>query len=259
LVAIDAMRFQDELYRKRQWFPTKYENHRGRWRAARTGTGVASRLMADLQARGYQEAIERYARGTLIDLGCGNAPLSAVYAPYVDKFYWADWPNSPHQKFDLDYEVDLNGTLPFEPSSFDTVLLSDVLEHIPAPDKLFGQIAGMLRPGGSLIVGVPFLYHIHEYPNDYYRYTRFKLERFGQDHDMEVLEIRELGGALDCLADLSGKLVSIVWEPLARIPYHAWHTFRSVPFIRRLNGKAAWKFPLAYIAIYRRPGPGDTE
>lgn len=214
---------------------------------------IASRLMADLQAGGYQQAIERYAHGTLIDLGCGNAPLTALYAPRVDEYYWADWPNSAHQKFELDYEIDLNGTLPFGPSSFDTVLLSDVLEHIASPDKLLGQISTMLRPGGNLIVGVPFLYHVHEHPHDYHRYTRFKLEWFAKDHGLEVVDIREVGGGLDCLSDLSGKLASTVWGPLARIPYHIWWALRSVPAVRRLNDKAAWKFPLAYVAVYRRP------
>lgn len=238
---------------KNAWFPTKFENHHGRWRASRKETPVTSRLMADLQARGYQQAIEKYAHGRLIDLGCGNAPLAALYRPRVDEYYWADWPNSAHQKFELDYEVDLNEDLPFDPSSFDTILLSDVLEHLANPDKLFSQVSRMLRPNGNLIIGVPFLYHIHEHPHDYHRYTRFKLEWFARDHGLEAVDIREVGGGLDTLADLSGKLAGTIWRPLARIPYHIWWTFRAVPAIRRLNDKIAWKFPLAYIAIYRRP------
>lgn len=237
---------------KADWHPTKYENYRGRWRAAREG-GVASRLMTDLQAAGYQRAIECYAQGSLIDLGCGNAPLTALYASRVDGYSWADWPNSPHQKFQLDHEIDLNDTLPFGASSFDTILLSDVLEHVANPERLFAQLATILKPGGHLIVGVPFLYQLHEQPHDYHRYTSHKLRHFGEIHALEVIEVYEVGGGLDCLADLSGKLAAAIWEPLARFPYYLWTSFRHLSSIRRLNQRAAVKFPLAYVAVYRRP------
>jgi SAM-dependent methyltransferase len=43
----------------------------------------------------------------------------------------------------------------FEPASFDSVLLDNVLEHIEAPAPLLAEIARVLRPGGVLLVGVP--------------------------------------------------------------------------------------------------------
>jgi len=46
----------------------------------------------------------------------------------------------------LDQMVDLTGALPFERGSFDTVLLTDVLEHIPEPTSLMCEIARILRP-----------------------------------------------------------------------------------------------------------------
>ena len=41
---------------------------------------------------------------------------------------------------------------------FDAVLCLDVLEHVPQPEELVGQLAGYLRPGGRLIVSAPFHY-----------------------------------------------------------------------------------------------------
>jgi len=235
---------------KTAWTPTKAEKYRRRWRATRKGA-VASRIMADLQIAGYEAALKAHARGRLVDLGCGNAPFTGIYSSLVTKFVWADWPNSPHQLFELDVETDLNRPpLPFEDAAFDTILLSDVLEHIAEPDLLFAELARVLSPGGRLIVGVPFCYAIHEQPYDFYRYTRYKLQHFGEKHGLSVVELHEIGGGFDVLSDVASKLLGGIWSPLARLPYYAWKVFNSLPLARALNARAAEKLPLAYLAVY---------
>lgn len=237
---------------KSDWRPTKAELHRNHWRATRT-THVISRLVADLQIAGYEQAIEAYATGRLLDLGCGNAPFAGIYRPLVSDYIWADWPNSPHQLFELDIETDLNeAPLPIGDASFDTILLSDVLEHICEPDRLFAEMVRILRPGGHLIVGVPFCYGIHEEPFDFHRYTRFKLQNFGNKHGATVTELRTLGGGFDVLTDVACKLLGGAWKPLARLPYYAWKFARAVPIVRKLNDAAVSTLPIAYLVVYKR-------
>lgn len=234
---------------KSQWHPTKFEWRQGRWRSARTSGG--SRLMGDLQVASYDRAIRSYARGRLLDLGCGNAPLAGLYRDFTDSYVWADWPNSMHQEFEVDLQLDLNRPLPISEAEYDTVLLSDVLEHIEEPDLLFGEVARILRPRGSLIVGVPFLYWIHEEPHDHHRYTRYKLASFGRKHGLEPIEISEVGGGIDTWIDLTAKILASLWRPLAVVPYLSWSVARRLPFLAAMNAKSARRFPLAYIAIYR--------
>ena len=210
--------------------------------------------MEDLQAAAYERAIAKFARGKLIDLGCGNAPLAGIYGPIVDEYVWADWAtSSDRQLFEIDFEVDLNLPLPFESAGFDTVLLSDVLEHIAEPDALFGELARITKSGGFVIIGVPFLYWIHEQPHDYHRYTRYKLEHFATKHNLTTIEIKEVGGGLDVWSDLTAKLFQLIWQPLAAVPYFMWAWARRVPLIKRLNDQANWKFPIGYIAVLQRP------
>jgi SAM-dependent methyltransferase len=45
--------------------------------------------------------------------------------------------------------------LPFASGSFDHVIAAEVLEHIPADAEAIGEIARVLRPGGTLAVSVP--------------------------------------------------------------------------------------------------------
>jgi SAM-dependent methyltransferase len=45
--------------------------------------------------------------------------------------------------------------LPFKNSSFDCVISSQVIEHIPFDESLFSEMRRVLAPGGRLIIGTP--------------------------------------------------------------------------------------------------------
>ena len=45
--------------------------------------------------------------------------------------------------------------LPFADASFDRIIASEVLEHIPDDTAAFGELARVLKPGGTLAVTVP--------------------------------------------------------------------------------------------------------
>ncbi len=241
---------------KEQWRPTKYEKYRGKWRGKRHLT-VGSRIVEDLQIEAYERVIQQYCKGRLIDIGCGNAPLAGIYLPLSKDITWADWSESAdRQIFQLDYEVDLNGLLPFSDAEFDTILLSDVLEHIAEPDTLVRELARIAAPGAKIVIGVPFLYSVHEKPHDYHRYTRYKLEQFARKNNLLVIELEEIGGALDVWGDLTCKLCELVWQPLGRLPYAMWLALRRLPRVAKLNAKSAVKFPLAYIAVFGKGADG---
>jgi len=229
----------------------------GRLRAARDRSEVAigSWLVTDATAECYGEAIPRYVGGRLIDLGCGKAPLFEAYRPHATDVVWVDWAGSVHDNPDLDFEVDLNGPLPFASSEFDTIILSDVLEHIARPEQLFGEMARILAPGGRILMNVPFLYQIHERPNDYYRYTEFALRRFARTSELEVLTLRAVGGSPDVVADLLAKHLQFV--PLVG-PFLAWSAqavaiaFRRTGVGRRVAERTGRAFPLGYFMVGER-------
>lgn len=61
--------------------------------------------------------------------------------------------------------------LPVRSGSVDMVLMSEVLEHLEAPQHALEEAVRALKPGGTLIVTVPFVYRVHEDPADYWRWT----------------------------------------------------------------------------------------
>lgn len=207
--------------------------------------------MVGLVADCYAEALPIHARGHLLDLGCGTVPLYGTYRDYVTEVTCVDWGNSLHQNVHLDRECDLTAPLPFANARFDTILLSDVLEHLPDPKLCWSEAARLLAPGGKFILNVPFYYQVHEEPHDYYRYTEFALRRFASDAGFEVLELKAIGGAPEILTDLLAKLLAKTWfgsGPAALIQWLVGH-FARRRIGARLSRKTQHRFPFGYFMV----------
>ena len=240
------------------WKPTKYVVRRGRLSASRSRRDVAvsSRLLTDLIAREYEREIPRHARGALLDLGCGSQPLYATYLDHVASIATADWPNSVHHTVSVDVYCDLDAPLPFADATFDTVLLSDVLEHLSQPQQALREVARVLRPGGVLLLNAPFMYWLHEEPYDFCRHTQFSLSRLSQEAGLEVGDLRPVGGVIDVLSDIVSKSVAtvpFVGTPTAVLVQAAAAAIARTPMGRTLRLKSGTKFPLAYMLTASKP------
>src|SRR6185436_13602663 len=129
------------------WTPTKFA-HDGERLSVGPSVSPGTWLMTRLVAEAYDRELRRHARGRLVDLGCGTVPLYAAYRPLVSSITCVDWGGSRHGAEYRDLDCDLNEPLPFANASFDTALLSDVLEHVRMPELLLGEIRRILSPGG---------------------------------------------------------------------------------------------------------------
>ncbi|MBR1170990.1 class I SAM-dependent methyltransferase [Bradyrhizobium liaoningense] len=218
---------------------------------------VGSRLIASLVAARYFAALKSHASGRLLDLGCGKAPLYGVYETLASEVTCVDWGNSLHQTTHLDKEADLTKPIDLPDQAFDTIILSDVLEHIPVPLDLCREIARLLAPGGKLIMNVPFYYPLHETPYDFYRYTEFALRRFMELSNMKVIYLEPIGGAVEIISDIVSK--NMMKLPVggvfaARITQAASWWFARTRLGSKVMKKTSSKFPLGYFMVAERPG-----
>ena len=239
---------------KNNWVASKYVAHRGQWRALRDASAVAvgSRLVSDITAGWYATLLPQYARGRLLDLGCGTVPLYAMYQPYVRENICVDWGGSFHHAQHLDLELDLNQPLPFADGEFDTIILSDVLEHIAEPMALWTEMARLLAPNGKIILNVPFFYCLHECPHDYYRYTAFALQRFAEKAGLNVIQLHATGGSVEVFADMLAKHCQFVpWVGKAAAVGVQWlaQQFGRTRVGQRFAAKTAAAFPLGYVMV----------
>ena len=239
------------------WKPSKFILANGHLTASRDPKEVAvcSRLMCDLVGQSYESAFREHARGRLLDLGCGKVPFFAAYRDYVSDVTCVDWSNSLHKNPHLDIECDLTQDLPFGNSEFDTILLSDVLEHIPQPQHLWKEMARLLAVNGKVLMNAPFLYWLHETPHDYYRYTEFALRRFVEAEGLKLIELRALGGAPEVMADIFaknalriprlGSLLAVASQ------WFAWW-FTNTRLGKRVSVSTSEAFPLAYFLVAQK-------
>ena len=113
-------------------------------------------------------------RGHLYDLGCGEMPYKDWLLGYASQYTGVDWGGTLHE-LKADIVADLNEPLPIESEVADTVVSFSVMEHLREPQGFLGEAYRILKPGGAMILQVPFMWWVHEAPHDYYRYTEYGL------------------------------------------------------------------------------------
>jgi len=130
-----------------------------------------------------------YLKGRLIDVGCGAMPYRDYYRNAisvvgcdVDKSRGAASVVCPaHQ-------------VPSESNSFDTVVCTEVLEHVPDPIAVWREFYRILAPGGAVVLATPSYWPAHEIPHDYYRYTEHGLRYLAQSAGFCVAQVVPRGG-----------------------------------------------------------------
>ena len=240
-----------------KWKPGKFVLRNGRLTSSTDARDVpvGSRLATHIVACLYWEHIPAHVSGRLLDLGCGKAPLFASYRPYIADNVCADWQESLHGNRHLDLVCDLGKPLPFKNETFDTILLSSVLEHVALPGLLWREMARVLRQGGKILLNVPFYYCIHEAPYDYHRFTRFALEQYARKAGLELLLLEPTGGVPEIFADLLAKNLSLlpkVGGLLAAAVQRIAILFMKISAGRKVSTKSRETFPFGYFLIARK-------
>lgn len=123
--------------------------------------------------------------GNVIDVGCGRKPYRALF--HCDSYIGLDIENPGHSHENEDIDVFYDGKIfPFDAKSFDNALCNQVLEHVFNPDEFLSEIHRVLKPGGKLLLTVPFAWDEHEQPYDFARYSSFGLRHLMEKNGFEI-------------------------------------------------------------------------
>lgn len=167
---------------------------------------------------GLSDAMTEFApklTGRLLDVGCGSKPYRALFT--VDAYIGLDIDSAVSRKRGIaDHFYDGNA-FPFDDGTFDSALCNQVLEHVFNPDEFLGEIARVLKPGGKLLLTVPFVWDEHEQPYDYARYSSFGLRALMEKQGFRVVCHKKLGADPSILFQLANAYLFKVTQGLPKI------------------------------------------
>lgn len=133
--------------------------------------------------------------GRILDVGCGKKPYKHLFK--CDEYVGMDVDQTGHSHKNEEIDVYYDGAVfPFPNDSFDNIVCSQVLEHVFKPQSFLTEINRVLKPGGHLLLTIPFMCGEHEQPFDYARYTRFGLSQLFKEQDLTIVSHEILGSGV---------------------------------------------------------------
>ncbi|HEY3310226.1 MAG TPA: class I SAM-dependent methyltransferase [Anaerolineales bacterium] len=202
-----------------------------------------------------------YAKGTLLDIGCGMRKYEPIFLPNVSKYIGLDWP-----QFDDRSRQDITGDalhLPIRSGSIDTVLATELMEHLPSPEVFLAEVARVMCNGGTLILSVPFMEPLHEEPRDFFRFTPYSLQLLLNKNGFTIRQLWSRGGWWSVVLGSFVNQVLFDWaSPLDEAGKRRYGimTFFTVPFCAFIQWLAyqldrvfaSHKYTLGYTVVAER-------
>lgn len=134
--------------------------------------------------------------GKTLDVGGGNGNR---YRGYFNTNDFQSLDLNPDSKPDILASAD---KIPLSENTIDTILSSQMLEHVMNPLGCLKEMIRVLKPGGSLIITIPQSNEMHSEPEDYWRFTKFGIIFLLEQAGFKVETVLQRGNYPSCLAQM---------------------------------------------------------
>jgi SAM-dependent methyltransferase len=217
----------------------------------------ANRYFSAGTASHFQETerlIRAHARGRLLDVGAGRG----AWQPVLERagVRYESLERAPRGAFVPTFLGDVLDMAAVDDNAYDTLFCSQVLEHVPDPMLALSEMKKKLKPGGKLLITVPFVARRHELPHDYFRYTQEGLGALLARAGFRVDEVTTYGGLASLIHHQVSVLTLGATLPLPVVGRAAWSLnqpfSRLIPKLDRALDRSAL-LPLGVLAVAENP------
>jgi SAM-dependent methyltransferase len=175
---------------------------------------ILKRAGRALSAKLTRVTLDRFVRShasmrRTLDIGAQNGPYAAFFPNRIPLDI------SPGAGIRVVGDAQALGILS---DTFEVVLCTEVLEHLPEPQRAVDEMYRVLKPGGTLLLTTRFLFPIHDAPHDYFRFTKYGLRYLLRG--FEQVTVDEETDSVGTLAVLLQRL-GMQAETLGRTPLRA--------------------------------------
>jgi len=193
----------------------------------------------------------------VVNVGCGTVRR---FEPSTNRYLATDLRHLPT----VDFVADAT-RLPLAGGSADAIVALELIEHVPNPADVLGELRRVVKPGGTVIVSVPSTVPRHDV-HDYWRFTAEGLQRLGSEA-LGPGEVHVFGGTFETLGTLIEYYLALVLHVL-RIPgERLGRIFSSLGY--RLDRRNRWStsttelhtlaFDLLYVTTGGTNATGGAE
>lgn len=133
--------------------------------------------------------------GRLLDFGCGSKPYKELIR--VERYIGVDFLSEGHSHAGEDIDFLYDGKrLPFKSQCFDSMLSTQVFEHVPNLEKMLKEINRVMKNNALMVITCPFLCAEHEVPNDYNRYTSYGIQELLTRNGFCIIDYEKIGSSI---------------------------------------------------------------
>lgn len=181
------------------------------------------------------EQIARFAnelKDDLLDVGCGRCRRYDALFTHVKSYRTLDR--------DVSWTPDVIGSaedIPLPDNSVDSILCTQVFEHVARPHIAIKELFRVLKPGGKCLLTVPQTNELHEEPHDYYRYTKYGLTTLLEDAGFHVEAMDQRGKYHSMMMQIRIRHMINTWKPYER----RWAMLLLCPLSIVLTKFAMWR------------------
>jgi SAM-dependent methyltransferase len=141
----------------------------------------------------------------VVDIGCGHSPYRPLLTAATR---YTGIETETRYRPSL---IAFADALPFPDESVDSIMLTEVLEHVREPSEALAEARRVLKPGGQLYVTVPMTWGLHYVPHDYYRFTSYGISHLLEKTGFEIEAIEPMGGLFSIISARLAEVFTVLF------------------------------------------------